>query len=337
MKLRSGTTKVTTKTLEKPKAQNESANLETINPPILKPSTPVVNNKTVQDKFNEIYEDLKQPGSFSAKLKLYFRRNETHSLHKNRRKKFPRRKIITKYPGHILQTDLIDMQKFSGSNSGFNFILVVIDCFSKKIWLEALKNKSGLETAKNLRKIFERIGYPIQTLIFDRGLEYLNKYVDSLLKEYRIHSYHINGPHKASSAERANRTIKQFIWKYFTSSRRKRWVDIIYNIADNYNKTFHSAIKMAPNDVTWSNRKKVFKALFPKLSLRIKCRLKVGDRVRILLKKDIFDKSYTVNWSRDIFTIIKIFQKNGVCWYRLKDIEGKIYPRSKYYYELNQV
>ena len=218
--------------------------------------------------------------------------------------------------------------------SKFNFFY---DCFSKKIWLEPLKNKSGKETAKKLRNIIIKIDYPIQTLIFDRGLEYLNKYVDSVLREYHIHSYHIDGPHKASTAERVNRTIKQIMWKYFTSSGKKRWINIIYSIAENYNSTYHSSIKMRPNDVTWSNRKKVFKLLYPKISVRVKCRLKVGDTVRISLKKDIFDKSYTINWSKDIYKISKIFQRNGVCWYRLKDKNGEIFPHSKYFYELNLV
>ena len=94
---------------------------------------------------------------------------------------------------------------------------------------------------------------------------------------------------------------------------------------------------MKPNDVTWHNRKQVFKNSFPNINDKINCRLKKGDQVRIALNKETFDKSYKVNWSQDIFTIIRVFQRSGVCWYRLKDESGQIYPRGKYFYQLNKV
>ena len=290
-----------------------------------------------QEKFDNLYKNLLQPGAFTNKIVKYLQKNTTHSLHKGVRKNFLRRKIITHYPGHITQSDLIDMQKFSGSNSGYNYILVFIDCFSKKLWLEPLKTKSGKDTESALRRIIERVPFPVQSLIIDEGLEYRNKFVISLLAQYNIHHYHIRTKHKASTAERVNRTIKGMIWKIFTESGTKKWVDKLSEIADNYNKTFHTSIKMAPNDVTWKNFEKVFKSLYPKIHSVVNCRLKRGDKVRIALQKDIFEKGYTVNWSKDLFTITHIFQKNGVCWYRLLDKNGIIYPKSKYFFQLNKV
>ena len=94
---------------------------------------------------------------------------------------------------------------------------------------------------------------------------------------------------------------------------------------------------MAPNEVTWSNRHQVFKNMFPKFHSVRQCRLREGDRVRIALNKSLFEKGYTVNWSNEIFTIINAFQKNGICWYRLIDENGVVYPKSKYYHQLNKV
>ena len=280
---------------------------------------------------------MTQPGAYTNKLLKYLRRNKTHSLFKRKRRKFPRRRIITRYPGNIVQSDLIDMQKFSGSNSGYNYILVVIDCFSKKLWTRPLKTKRGQETADALRSILESMRYPVQTMIFDEGLEYVNKYVSNLLNEFNIHSYHIKSRLKASTAERVNRTIKQAVWKIFHETKKTRWVDVIDSIVDNYNKTYHTTIKMAPDEVTWENRKQVFENSFPKIKDRITCRLKKGDKVRVQLNKDLFEKGFTQNWSDDIFTIEASFQKNGVCWYRIKDEQGNIYPKYKYFYELNKV
>ena len=284
-----------------------------------------------------MYKDLSHPGAFSSKIKRYLRQNVTHSLHKPVRHNFKRRRIITKYPGQIVQMDLVDMQKFSGSNSNYNYILVVIDLFSKKLWLRALKTKEGKETSNAIRSIFHHMEHPIQTVIFDEGKEFANKYVRLLFDQFSIHSYSILTKTKAGAVERVNKTIKQKIFKYFTETGKKRWINILEELQDNYNNTYHSTIKMTPNSVTMKNRKKVFKTMYPRINDTITCRLKVGDRVRVALNKEIFEKGYTVNWSTEIFEIINTFQRSGVCWYRLRDSNGKVYPKGKYFYQLNKV
>jgi len=290
-----------------------------------------------QKAFDTVYSDLHQPGSFSRKIIRYLRKNKTHSLHKSVRKNFKRRRIITRYPGQIVQMDLIDLQKFSGSNSGYRWILVALDCFSKKIWMRALKRKEGGETAQAMRSIFHDMDYPVQSIIFDEGKEFLNNDVNMVFAQFNIHSYHVKTKMKAGAVERVIKTIKTKIWKIFTETGRKRWIDDLEDIQKNYNSTYHTTIKMAPNEVTSENRKQVFKNMFPHINDIITCRLKKGDSVRIALNKDIFDKSYKVNWSEDIFTIEKVFQRSKVCWYRLKDQRGNIYPKGKYYYQLNKV
>ena len=244
---------------------------------------------------------------------------------------------MTYYPGQIVQSDLIDMQKYSQKNSGFNYILVVIDCFSKFLWCVPLKNKTAKETGTGLRSILNSMQFPVQTMIFDQGLEYVNFIVQNLLKERGIYSYHILTKTKASSAERVIKTIKNTTWKIFTHQKNHRWIDILDDLTQNYNNTFHKTIQMKPSQVTWENRKKVFKTMYPKRSIKVHCRLKKGDKVRIGLNKNIFEKGFTQNWGKEIFEIFRVFQKNGVCWYRLKDKDGNIYHKQKYFNQLNQV
>ena len=294
-------------------------------------------NQSNQESFNALYRDLAQPGAFTRKIAKYLRKNETHSLHKPRRKKFKRRRIIVYYPYQIVQMDLIEMRNISGSNYGYNYVLLAIDCFSKKIWMRKLKTKTGKETADAIKSIIEAMESTPQTVIFDEGLEFYNKYVNLLFQQYNIHCYSIRTSTKAGAAERANRTIKSMLWKYFTEFHTKRWVDQISKIQDVYNNTYHSTIKRTPNEVTWANRKEVFKVMFPEIHDRVKCKLREGDKVRVAIKKTIFEKGYTQNWSKEIFTIKKILQKGGVCWYKIADQSGKLYSKSKYYYDLNLV
>ena len=60
-------------------------------------------------------------------------------------------------------------------------------------------------------------------------------------------------------------------------------------------------------------------------------KFKIGDRVRISLEKNIFEKSYETNWTEEIFAIYDIKYSN-VPFYYLKDlnderIEGIFYEQ----------
>ena len=58
-------------------------------------------------------------------------------------KKFPRRKYIVKGLHSFFQADLINMRKHSKQNKGFNYLLVVINVYSKFVWVVPIKSKKG--------------------------------------------------------------------------------------------------------------------------------------------------------------------------------------------------
>ena len=141
---------------------------------------------------------------------------------------------------------------------------MVLDLFSKQLWMQPLKSKEGHETAQAIRKIFHKMSFPVQTVIFDEGKEFINQDVNLLFSQFGVHSYHIHTKMKAAAAERVNRTVKNMIWKIFTETKKKRWIDKLEDIESNYNATYHRSIKMAPNDVTWEIVKKYLRQCFLK-------------------------------------------------------------------------
>ena len=85
-----------------------------------------------------------------------------------------------------------------------------------------------------------------QYFVTDNGLEYYDQRVRKMYDRLGIRHYSITGTHKAAIAERFIRTIKGRLEKYFWKTKKKRWVDVLQNFIDNYNKTYHRFIKMAP-------------------------------------------------------------------------------------------
>ena len=66
-------------------------------------------------------------------------------------------------------------------------------------------------------------------------------------------------------------------------------------------------------------------------------RLSRGDRVRLLIEKQLFDKGYKQNWTEQIYKISSVFQRSGVVWYKVETLTGEKVDGIKYYYQLNLV
>ena len=80
------------------------------------------------------------------------------------------------------------------------------------------------------------------------------------------------------------------------------------------------------------NHQQVFKNLYFKKvqTRRIKAKYNVGDKVRITVKKNQFDKGFTINWSDKIYTITQVL-KTLPPTYKIRDdkeeIEGSFYQQ----------
>lgn len=86
------------------------------------------------------------------------------------------------------QADLVDMQKYSRYNKGFNFLLTVIDNVSKYAWGLPLKNKTGKELQKAFEFLFKQGRIPVN-LHVDQGTEFYNVNVKTLLDLHHINLY----------------------------------------------------------------------------------------------------------------------------------------------------
>ena len=247
--------------------------------------------------------------------------------------------MIARYPFELFMGDLIEYRMHKRQNKGYSYILLVIDAFTKVVYTAPMKHKDGQSTFQAFESIFDNLAqYPVN-LCTDEGKEFFNNKVQSLFLMYGINHYAIptKSLSKASIAERAIRTVKQRLQKIFVSQKNNRWIDVIDQVTLNYNKTPHRSIGMSPLEVTDENRDKVYNRLYPYRKLTVICRLKIGDKVRKILEKSIFDKGYKANWSNEVFIIDKVNQSNAVCWYRIKTLDNQPVKGIFYYYQLNLV
>lgn len=181
----------------------------------------------------------------------------SYSIHKPRRKIFPRNPIIATHIDNNWQGDVAVMTKYKKLNKGYAYFLLVIDVVSRFIWGEPMKTKEGPETKKAfetiLKTAFPRHPEKLQT---DDGREFFNKNFSDLMKKNNINHYSTESDQKAAIAERAIKTIKELINKLFTSKQSHDWVTDFQDLITTYNNTYHSTIKMKPSEVTKKIRKR---------------------------------------------------------------------------------
>ena len=303
--------------------------------------------------FRDVYFDPKNTAAFKghrkvkAKLKgklttkevdELLRESHSYTLHKPVRLKFPRRKFITNGAGFCWQADLIDMSSFSKYNEGTKWILCVLDIFSRKLYAIPIKNKTGLVITQAFRELLETSVSKISQLNTDRGKEFYNKHFQDLMKENNIQHYStFNQEMKASLIERAIRTLKQVIYRYFTHSNSYRYTDVLQDMVDSYNRTEHSALGMAPNDVSATNTEQLWQDLYiPDTPAKSETRYKPGDDVRISKYASTFKKGYLPLWSDEIFTIDEVLL-TVPSTYKLTDEAGDQISGTFYKQELQRV
>ena len=103
---------------------------------------------------------------------------------------------------------------------------------------------------------------------------------------------------KSVVAERFIRTLKNKIYRHMTAISNNIYFDVLDDIVDEYNNTYHRTIKMNPIDV-----KNDSFAEYNEESNEENPKFKVGDHVKISKYKNIFTKLHAPNWSEEISVV----------------------------------
>jgi hypothetical protein len=238
------------------------------------------------------------------------------------------------------------MREFAKHNDNYNYILTIIDCFSKYGFAVPLRNKSGKEIIKALKLVFEKRKCAL--LRTDRGTEFCNTSVRRYLnKENVVHFTSHDQEVKCAIVERFNRTLKEKMFKYFTANGSRRYLEELPNFLIAYNNSKHRIIKMTPSEVNKENEKLVFKNIYGVNNLREailnrkiknnKILIKPGDKVRKKYSTKPFNKGYYPNWTDQIFTIEKTIKGENQPVFTIKDFAGNLVNQRFYPQELQKI
>ncbi len=313
----------------------------------------------------KLHHTVQKEGRFNLslyKIQKWLEGQDTYTLNKEVRRKFKTNYMVLGDIDTIWEADLADMTQYASWNDGARYMLGCIDTFSRKLWIQPLKSKHGAEIVKALQLIMESSGRKPRTIRSDRGSEFVNSTVAAFLQTQGIGQILTSNQSQAAFIERCWKSIKKRIVKYMEDRRTSRYVDVIQDVVKGYNETYHSAIKMAPNEVTRDNdllvefnemtyrKSKESKPLkvklenekdpiipaFPKVRKK-KYEFPIDTPVRVTLRRNKIVSEYDERWSKEIFYVESRKIRDGLDVYKIRDEEGEVLIGNFYRQELQRV
>jgi Integrase core domain len=263
--------------------------------------------------------------------------------------------IVATKVNSIWQMDLLDVSLYDKSNSNYNWLLTLIDVYSRYVRMIPLKHKS--DTPKELAKFFQNIK-PTQlpeNITSDNDAVFKSHETQALMKKYGIKQYFADkGDHRILGLiDRFHRTFRRNMILYMTINHTLRWIDGLEELLQVYNETPHKTlrvpIKLGPNakkTTHWEKKISPEDVYFGRKpihsyqnELETKKLPKLNNYVRILIELGHFDKrTMAQRWSSEVYQIIGIDVGAASTKFQLKNVHtGKTLDKRYRPYQLQVI
>ena len=214
---------------------------------------------------------------------------------------------------YAFQIDLTFFPKYKKQNKNYYILFTAINVNTRYAYAFYCKDKEATTILNLFKELNEKT--VVNTITCDEGSEFNNKIFKDYCNENDIIIYFvIDDHHKMGINDRFHRTIKEKLTKYFSSSDKVNWVDVIDKIIYNYNHTVNRGVGIEPYKINneleheiilW--KKSMTEILNEKENI-----FNVGDKVRILNKKVMFEDKMLSKYSSILFTVIKVLRNSCI-------------------------
>lgn len=156
-------------------------------------------------------------------------------------------------PFHTLHID--HLGPFVKTKSGNKYLLVLVDSFTKFVFISAVKTTSSANVITELDIIYKHFGNP-RRIISDAGTAFTSKdFIDYCKnKNIRLHKIATGMPRSNGRVERFNKTILEAMRTLGANSDDDCWDQYVTILQQGLNSTIHKTINAVPSEVFFGYR-----------------------------------------------------------------------------------
>lgn len=228
--------------------------------------------------------------------------------------------VVADYPGDMYEMDIIVYDRFEITQ--YKYILVVIDVYSRYMQCRPMTNRRLETTIKNLGDIFDIMMVPRKIKCdneFNKK-EYIDYCKTLDIQTIFTDPYEL---HKNPIVERSNRTLARILQLIRRTTKNYHWEQYLEDAETNYNTTIHRTTGHTPMSI-WDGDE-----FNDQTTTHVIQSYKVGDRVRIAYKRQLFEKGDSQTHSDKAYHITEVLRQR----YKIDDGTDLLYKA----YELKKV
>ncbi len=225
--------------------------------------------------------------------------------------------LIANYFGQRLQIDLLSYENESKvANKGYVWVFLALDVYTRYAFAYPQKNKnesSCVDSFKRLLQDLKKLSptVKIEQIDSDNEAAFRSRTFKKICSDNEI-KQNLNEPgdHKALGVvDSFCRTVRQFINRYKVAYNTTNWVDVIPDFIYNYNNSKHSTLKRTPTaaiKLGGLNSYIIKQTMKASQQSYNREKYEVGSRVRLKIKRKLFEKKTQEQFTKTIHTITKI-------------------------------
>nr|CAI5840394.1 unnamed protein product [Callosobruchus analis] len=158
------------------------------------------------------------------------------------------------HPFEVVSIDLVG--PLPRSTSGFQYIVTMVDVFSKFVLFFPLRSATSAKVAQIFEdQVILLFGAPCK-VIMDNGSQFKGKPFQDLLKSYEIQLGYIANYHaQANPVERTHRVVKTILSAYVQGNHRS-WEKYLQKVACAIRSARHETTQLDPNFIVFGRRLK---------------------------------------------------------------------------------
>ena len=276
--------------------------------------------------------------------------NDSYTLHREYKKPASYNPYYVYRRRQHFQGDLIDVSSLAADNDNITFLFIIMDVFSRRMWIVPLQRKTAEETSQALASWLDIIDAPHcfapnPYLLTDSGKEFLNRKVRAVAEVNGLELRQAKNVNKVAICERANKTIQVLIYKYLTDKGETRYLDALPMLLRSYNSRKHRSLQnISPDLADLPSNEATIASLHLKRNSKIKrkkVKLCVGDKVRIKTHAKAPSsarRAYLQQFHGEIFTVERISTRMPIPFYYIKSMnDGELIDGGFYANELSRL